>query len=158
MRTITGAGVVLGVFLGISLAAAAATTSTTDPAGTRAAIEEANRKFMAAAATADAKALAELYAVDAQLLPPNTQFVDGRPAIQEFWKGAFSAGIKGATLVTIEVGGQGGTAYEVGRYTLLGEGGQPLDQGKYLTVWKKVGGTWKLYRDMWNTSLPLLPR
>ena len=141
MNRIASAVLVLGVFLGVSLASAALAPSTTAPPGTRAAIESENKKFTAAAARGDAKAMAEIYAVDAQLLPPNTQFVDGRPAIEEFWKGALSAGIKGASVVTIEVGGQGSAAYEVGRYTLTSQGGQPLDQGKYITVWKKVGGT-----------------
>jgi hypothetical protein len=48
----------------------------------------------------------------------------------------------------------GDSAYEVGKYTLGGEGGQVMNQGKYIVIWKKQGGEWKLYRDIWNTSMP----
>jgi ketosteroid isomerase-like protein len=29
------------------------------------------------------------------------------------------------------------------------------DQGKYLVIWKRQGQTWKIARDIWNTSKPL---
>jgi ketosteroid isomerase-like protein len=29
-----------------------------------------------------------------------------------------------------------------------------IDTGKYVVVWKRVGGRWKLLRDIWNTSRP----
>jgi ketosteroid isomerase-like protein len=63
-------------------------------------------------------------------------------------------GIKEATLDTVEVEAHGDAAYEVGRYTLKGDGGQLLDQGKYVVIWKRVGGQWRLHRDIWNSSLP----
>ena len=58
------------------------------------------------------------------------------------------------TLTTLEAEAQGDTAYEVGTYTLPGEGGKMLDVGKYVVVWKRVGGQWKLHRDIWTTSVP----
>ena len=63
-------------------------------------------------------------------------------------------GIKTVKLETTEVEGYGDTACEVGRYTLEGEGGQVLDQGKFLVIWKQEAGQWKLHRDMINTSMP----
>jgi hypothetical protein len=27
------------------------------------------------------------------------------------------------------------------------------DNGKYLAVWRKVGGTWKMSYDMWNSDV-----
>jgi hypothetical protein len=42
----------------------------------------------------------------------------------------------------------------VGKYTLTGDAGKVLDQGKYVVVWKRELGQWKLYRDIWNTSVP----
>jgi ketosteroid isomerase-like protein len=32
--------------------------------------------------------------------------------------------------------------------------GKQIDRGKYITVWKKQQGQWKLHRDIWNTSMP----
>ena len=49
----------------------------------------------------------------------------------------------------------GDTAIEVGKFTLQGEGGQTVDEGKYLVVWKQADGQWKLHRDIFNSSMPV---
>jgi ketosteroid isomerase-like protein len=62
-------------------------------------------------------------------------------------------GIKEAGLETVEVEGHGDTAVEVGKFTLKSEGGQVLDQGKYIVIWKQEEGQWKLHRDIFNSSM-----
>ena len=78
----------------------------------------------------------------------------GKGAIQAFWQGAMDMGIKSAQLEIDEVEAHGDTAIEVSTYTLRGEGGQALDQGKYIVIWKREAGKWKLHRDIFNSSLP----
>ncbi|MGH9895019.1 MAG: DUF4440 domain-containing protein [bacterium] len=80
--------------------------------------------------------------------------MEGTTAIQRFWQGAVDMGLKEAVLETLEVEAHGDTAHEVGCYTLKTGGGQVADAGKYLVVWKKEGGAWKLHRDIWTTSRP----
>jgi ketosteroid isomerase-like protein len=63
-------------------------------------------------------------------------------------------GIKTIRLDSSEVGVQGGMAVEIGQYTLSGADGNAMDTGKYLVVWRNEGGSWKLHRDIWNTSMP----
>jgi len=113
-----------------------------------------NKHFMDAFGRGDAAGLANLYTVGGQLLPPNSEVVAGRDAIGTFWKGAIASGLTEATLDTVEVESLGETAVEVGRYTLRAKGGHVADVGKYVVVWKKEGGGWKLHRDIWNTSRP----
>jgi uncharacterized protein (TIGR02246 family) len=120
----------------------------------RDAIATANENFMAAAKQGDAAALAALYTENGQVLPPNSDFVTGKEAIQAFWQAIRDMGIKAATLETVEVEGHGDTATEVGKYTLHGEEGQQLDKGKYIVIWKQEEGQWKLHRDIFNTSMP----
>jgi len=48
----------------------------------------------------------------------------------------------------------GKTAIEVSRYTLYAEGDVVADKGKYIVVWKKKKGAWKLHRDIFNSSMP----
>jgi uncharacterized protein (TIGR02246 family) len=120
----------------------------------RDAIATANENFMAAAKQGDAAALAALYTENGQVLPPNSDFVTGKEAIQAFWQAIRDTGIKAATLETVEVEGHGDTATEVGKYTLHGEEGQQLDKGKYIVIWKQEEGQWKLHRDIFNTSMP----
>lgn len=69
----------------------------------RAAIEEANSKFVALLAKGDAAGMAAMYAAGAQVFPPNGDMVSGAPAIQQLWQGVIDAGIKGAKLTTLDV-------------------------------------------------------
>lgn len=117
----------------------------------RSQIEAGNREFMAAFAKRDAAAVAALYTDGGQLLPPNSDVVRGHEAIREFWQGAMTLGLTGATLETVDVDASGETAVEVGRYRLTA-GDAEADHGKYIVVWKNVDGRWKLHRDIWNTS------
>jgi uncharacterized protein (TIGR02246 family) len=126
------------------------TTST----GIRDAIAAANEKFMAAFNGGDAAGLAALYTETGQLLPPNSDFVTGQQAIQGFWQALMDMGIKEAKLEIVEAEDHGDTATEVSRFTLYGEGGQVLDKGKYIIIWKREGGQWKLHRDIFNSSMP----
>ena len=126
----------------------------TETTNVRRAIEAANEQFMDAFRRGDAAALAGLYSEQGQAFPPNGDIAQSRRAIQDVWQAAMDAGIKGARLNTLEVDGQDDTAYEVGKYTLLGEAGQTLDAGKYIVIWKREAGQWKLHRDIWNSSQP----
>ena len=118
------------------------------------AIAAGNRRFVEAFKRGDAAGVAALYTRDAQLLPPNSDFVSGGDRIRAFWQGAMQMGIRQAQLQTVSLETQGDLAIELGRYTLLLEGGQVADSGKYLVVWKAEGGSWKLHRDVWNTNRP----
>jgi uncharacterized protein (TIGR02246 family) len=122
--------------------------------GVRAAIEAGNKKFSAAVANADAAQLASMYTDAAMVLPPNGDVVRGRDAIRKLWQGALDSGVKQATLTTVEVEAHGDTAHEVGTFVMNGEGASVLDRGKYVVIWKREQGQWKLHRDIWNTSLP----
>jgi uncharacterized protein (TIGR02246 family) len=122
--------------------------------GIRNAIAAANEDFMAAVKRGDAAGLAALYTENGQVLPPNGDFVTGKGAIQMFWQAVMDMGIKEAKLEIVEVEGHGDTATEVSTFTLHGEGGQVLDRGKYIVIWKGEGGQWKLHRDIFNSSMP----
>ena len=121
----------------------------------RSQIESANSQFVAAFKRGEAKAVAGLYTSEAALLPANADFVRGTDAIGMFWQGAIDSGLTEIGLETQEVEAYGDTAIEVGRYRLFGAGGVAADHGKYVVVWKNVGGQWKLHRDIWTTSQPV---
>jgi uncharacterized protein (TIGR02246 family) len=109
---------------------------------------------MAAVKRGDAAGLAALYTENGQVLPPNSDFVTGQQAIEGFWQAVMAMGVKEANLEIVEVEGHGDTAIEVSTFTLLGEGGQVLDKGKYIVIWKQEDGQWKLHRDIFNSSMP----
>lgn len=126
----------------------------TSSAELRNAILTAEESFMAAVSRGDAAAIASCYAEDGQVLPPNSDFVTGRQAIQSVFQSFLDMGVKEMKLETLEVDGGDDIASEVGRYTLEDAGGHVLDQGKYIVIWKYEAGQWKLYRDIFNTNSP----
>ena len=143
--------IVLGVSILLALTFGAAGAQ---PARVRAAIERGNREFIALFTHGNGQGIAALYSADAEVFPPNSDIVRGKDAIARFWQGAIDSGIKGVTLTTLEVQPHGETAHEVGTYALAGEGGKPIDSGKYVVIWKREQGRWKIHRDIWNTSMP----
>ena len=118
-------------------------------------IEARNTEFMHHFDSKSAAALADLYTEDGQLLPPNSDFVTGKPAIQAFWEALWEQGISQGTLESVEVEQFGDTSVEIGRYTLYAGAGAPVDEGKYIVIWKQTDGKWKLHRDIFNSSRPL---
>ena len=121
----------------------------------KAAVDAANKKFGAAIAAGNAAAVAALYTEDAMALPPNGEALRGRAAIEKAFQGMIASGVKQITLTAQEVEGHGDTATEVGAFSVKDGAGKELDRGKYVVVWKRVKGDWKLHRDIWNSNMPM---
>ena len=117
-------------------------------------IRRANDLFEASFERGDAAAIANLYTPGGILLPTGLDAIQGTAGIQAFWQSAIGMGIKQVKLQTQEVEELADTAIELGHYTLFGPDAQPVDQGKYLVVWKEHQGQWLLHQDIWNSSLP----
>ena len=102
----------------------------------------------------DVDALAALYAEDARLLPPNGAMEQGRAAVREEFGAMIAAGLKGE-LSTLEALVAGDIGYKVGTYKVLGPDGSVVDRGKFIEVWRQVGGAWKIANDIWNSDMPV---
>ena len=110
--------------------------------------------FMSSFRQKDAQGIANLYTENGKFLAPNGDFVSGRKEIEKTFQHFMDMGICEIKLETLEVEGYGDTATEVGLYILESADGQMLDKGKFMVIWKKEHGNWRLYRDMINSSLP----
>jgi uncharacterized protein (TIGR02246 family) len=121
-------------------------------AETREAIETANARWMEAVNSDDGETVAGLYTSDAFLLPPGSEPIGGTEDVRAFWTAAASAGNQ-FELDTRELYGVGDMLAEVGGYVLTAPTGAHLDHGKYMVLWKKEDGEWKLFRDIWNSSM-----
>ena len=115
-------------------------------------IVNTDEAFCAAFNRGDAAGVAACYADGAELLPAGSEAVE-RPGIQAFWQAVMSSGITSVELKPYEVARGGEFVYELGQYVLGTANGKVADRGKYLVIWKRELGAWKLYRDMWTTSL-----
>lgn len=120
----------------------------------RAAIEATNRKFELGWVQKDAAAVASLYTADAMVMPPNGPVSKGAQAVLDMWKAVLPTVPGPIRLVTLETTAHGELADEVGTYVMWGADGKIADQGKFVVLWKKEGGQWKLHRDIWNSDMP----
>jgi uncharacterized protein (TIGR02246 family) len=119
-------------------------------------IQAAQDRLADAVSARDAERAAALYTDDARLIPQGAPACEDRAAIAAFFAGAFNNGIVGARFVTEDVEGDDARASEVGRYELHAAlpGGERVlaTEGRYLIVWRKVDGDWRMHRDMFNTQ------
>lgn len=120
----------------------------------RTTIEANNQKFVSALQRGDAAGVAALYTQNAYALPPGSDVIQGRAAIQAFWQAGIESGVKGGELNTLDVETAGDTmAREIGRYVMIIQQGSETTNiaGKYVVIWKQENGEWKLDVDIWNS-------
>ena len=117
----------------------------------KAKIEAVNTKWMELFNKGDFEGVAQLYTVDAIAFPPGSAMVRGRAAIGTMWKG-MAEQVSNPKVTTLEVKRLGPlAAREIGTFSLTTKGPSPKEvSGKYLVVWEKVAGEWKLAADIWN--------
>ncbi len=101
----------------------------------------------------DTAAMAAHYASDAMVMPDNSEPIKGKD-ILGFWGAALRMGVKEVKLDITDISGGGELYSETGNLELFGADNKSLDKGKYVVVWKKENGSWKMYRDIWNSNLP----
>jgi uncharacterized protein (TIGR02246 family) len=106
----------------------------------------------------DASGIAEIYAEDGAVMPPNAPIGKGRAAIQQTWASMMRT--PGFDLTfnpeQIVISSSGDMALDRGTYTLTvaPAGTTQTDTGKYVVVWRKIGGDWKALADIFNSDLP----
>ncbi|HET8648433.1 MAG TPA: DUF4440 domain-containing protein [Gemmatimonadales bacterium] len=100
----------------------------------------------------DTAVITATYEQDALFLPPNAPRVAGRDAIRQAWAGLLATPGFRLTFTPdrIVLSPDGQMAYDVGVYQMQSRTGQVTrtDQGKYLVVWRKLAGQWKVAADM----------
>ena len=120
---------------------------------TKKAIDEANRKFSEGFLKGDASITSSIYGEDSIVFPPNEGFVRGKDAIEKFWRGVMSSGVKEANLTTLDLLGDGEYAQErgTGLLKIQSKDGNIAEQKiKYVVIWKRVANEWKNLWDIWN--------
>lgn len=158
MNTIKTSGLILAVALVACQPAdtepaapveATPTAMAVDTEADRAAIEAMTADYQAADRAGDHAAIAALYADDAVILPADKPAARGREALDAYFA-ANDAEPEDITFTTddIVVSDAGDMAYEVG--TVAG----PDGSGKYLTVYSKIDGRWRIVGDSWSGDAP----
>jgi ketosteroid isomerase-like protein len=119
----------------------------------KAEIEEANANFMALVASGDSIGLANAYTIDAKFMGAGAPSVTGRKDIQTAMAGIVNSGITKVDLKLENIYGTEDLIAEEGELTLY-VGDMAVAEEKYIVLWKKEDGKWKLFRDIFNSNLP----
>ncbi|MBV8889272.1 MAG: SgcJ/EcaC family oxidoreductase [Alphaproteobacteria bacterium] len=124
-------------------------------AQSKADIDKLNEAWAAAFNKGDAAAVAGMYADDAVLLPPGSEMIAGRAAIEAFWRDAGKQ-IGDIKLTAVDVMPLGdGVGREIGTFTAMSKENPAQSQpivGKYVVIWQRAGSDWKLATDIFNTN------
>lgn len=111
-------------------------------------IDSINTKFSEQIKNGDSMALASHYASDAAILLSKREPIKGKDILSA-WGRMLRAGTEDITFQTIDLTGCNDFLIETGYIVTKGNENN-INKSKYLVVWKKQNGEWKLYRDMVN--------
>jgi len=120
-------------------------------------IKAAHRAFAESAVRHDLDGIMSVFAVDAIIMPPDAEMVKGRDAIRRHWKGALDGGLSGLKINPTNIQVIGDVAIEIGHATISMASAGAAATGtkvKYIEIWKKVRGHWRVYRGSWNARSP----
>ena len=134
-----------------------------DLASEERAIRDLDARWMQAAQAKDAAGEAALFADDGVAYREHVEPLAG-PAAYQAYVTKLNADNpmvnRSWTTDAIRIAEAGDLAIQTGEWhdTGLGPRGAREDRGRYVTVWKKVGGAWKVAHDIGSTTMPEQPR
>jgi ketosteroid isomerase-like protein len=124
-----------------------------DDGKAKAAINEMNQTLMNGLMQADAAMIASVYAEDAWTMGANETTTIGATTIGE----GMAQETRDVRLTTTELKTADDWAWETGTYTTHDANGMQVDNGKYVAIWMNNGGSWKMYRHIWNSDISAAP-
>ncbi len=99
----------------------------------------------------------DVFTEDAVRMPPNITIIEGREAIRA--RAEASQPFTSFTVTPLEIDGLGDLAFARGTFTSTRapEDADPItESGKFIQILRKQpDGSWRIFRDIWNSDLPL---
>lgn len=126
----------------------------------RKAIDEQNKTYGDCFARLDSAAFLDRYTSDACLMPPGAPAMCGKEGINGFFQySTKNMGVRNIAITTDELMGSEDAMVEIGQYELFGDSAKTksMEKGKFMVVWKKDNGKWKMHRDIFNNTPPPPP-
>lgn len=123
-------------------------------------IRDLEQQWVEAVEERNIDAIVDLFAEDGRIMPPNAEAVTGRDSIRETWQGLLDLPELDFSFepTEVNVAESGDMAYAIGTYRLTyqeeGQEEPTQDSGKYVDIWEKVDGEWKVMVETYNSNLP----
>lgn len=124
---------------------------------TRRLIGEQNARFTQAHLTGDIALIDAMFAPDAKSFPPDAAAVAGFPALHDFTVEYLKAGLTEFREETTDFYGNAEFVVDAGTYVVTYGPDRMTERGKYLNVWRRVNGSWKIQSNIWNSDAPIPP-
>jgi ketosteroid isomerase-like protein len=126
------------------------------------AIRNLEDQWTVALQKSDTDKIISFFNTDAVAMKPNTPISIGLQAIRKERESSFTDTTMlyktySSKIDTIEVSASGDLAYVRGtdRITTKIPNGLVDDMGKWVDIWKKINGEWKVVVNIWNSDMPL---
>ncbi len=133
----------------------AAAPAAFDTVAARKAVDSVNQQVMDGIVKGDAMAVANCYSTDASFMGANGPAITGRKNIEAAMVDFMKSGVGKLTIHALNLWNSENGLAEEGTYTIDTKDGKQIDKGKYIVLWKKEDGKWKIFRDCGNSDLPL---
>jgi len=101
----------------------------------------------------DTDKLVNCYTKDGKIFPSNRPILEGHRSLMMYWTPSEGSKVHTHLISPLEIKVTGDEAYDYGYYegSSSGKDGEIVSwKGKYVILWKKIDGQWKMYVDIWN--------
>lgn len=119
-----------------------------------ASVLQSNQHLIKAFKAADSTEAAQSFTKDARIMVAHHAPIDGRNDIAAYFSNMMNRGVTDLKLTTVKISGDSSILVEEGSYQLLNKKGNQQDKGQYIALWQRESGNWKIYHDMWTSSVP----
>ena len=138
------------VFVGVVLLAASC--SSVDQQQEAATLMERDRAWASSARNVDV--FMTYFSTNPTIYPPGAPAVAGADAIRRMMSQMLAEPGRSISWIPVSasVSSSGDLGYTLGTYTSVASGS--TERGKYVTIWRKRDGTWRVIEDIFNTDAP----
>jgi uncharacterized protein (TIGR02246 family) len=159
MRSLAAVTIALGFFVAACSPPVPAPPAKPDLASEEQAIRDQDARWLKAEETRDAAGAAAVFASDGVAYREHLDPIVGPTAFQAYVN-KFSADNPNVKVTwstdAIRMAESGDVAIQTGEYhlTALGPKADGEDKGRFVTIWKKINGEWKVAHDISSTTMP----
>ncbi len=119
-----------------------------------ASVLQSNQQLIKTFKAADSTEASQSFTTNARMMVANHAPIEGRRNIATYFSNLVKSGIADLELNTGKIWGDSTILVEEGSYQLLNNKGKQTDKGQYIALWQQEAGNWKIYRDMWTSTVP----